>query len=121
MCKTRSSRRITIHTAAGPRELRLDPCMIPFINSLNENSRMDTLGCCCGHDRYHKTVVVTRKGRIWELISGIDIPRKRRYYLMDKEGLFYYIPEVEEHYALQRLSKRQKRVRSKEGQTMEWG
>ena len=56
-----------------------------------------TKSCCCGHGKYPKTVIVevgdSNKCVYMELISGIIIPRKKRFYKRDKFG-FYYIPET---------------------------
>jgi len=72
---------------------RIDPCMEDELRRLRE-SGIRTLACCCGHSRYHKTIVVPTGGEIIELFSGVKIPRKKRFYVKDKDG-FYYIPEVE--------------------------
>lgn len=75
--------------------VRTDACMKPLIFSLNQHG-YETAGCCCGHGRYTTTVVCrTKSGRHYDLISGVDIPRKKRYYLKDHNG-YYYIPEVVE-------------------------
>ena len=74
---------------------RLDNCMVNIIWFLN-NHGCKTLGCCCGHGKYPMTIVhESPNGKRWELFSGVEIPRKARFYLKDKEG-YYYIPEVVE-------------------------
>jgi len=73
---------------------RIDKCLIPIINHLN-NSNIKTLASCCGHGKYDTTIVVKdKKGNIFEFYSGVSLgSRKRnRYYKKDKDG-FYYIPE----------------------------
>ena len=35
-------------------------------------------------------------GQIFDLISEVDIPRKKKFYKKDKQG-YYYIPEVIEN------------------------
>ena len=43
--------------------------------------------CCCGHTKYQMTIVyqILSTNKIVELFSGIEIPRKRRFYKRDKE------------------------------------
>jgi hypothetical protein len=72
--------------------LRLDSCMADLISKLN-NQGKETLACCCGHEKYEKTVVCRFHGKNIELFSGIEIPRQKRFYIRDKEGI-YHIPEV---------------------------
>ncbi len=69
--------------------------VINFINL--ECPDVETLGCCCGHKKYPMTIVVRDKieGRIFDLMSGKTIPRKKRFYRSDKKGN-YYIPETVE-------------------------
>ena len=77
---------------------RIDPCMIPLVNWLKEHHYV-VMACCCGHSKYPMTVVVkgidTIKNQpfLFELLSGVDIPRKRKFYKKDKQG-YYYILEV---------------------------
>jgi hypothetical protein len=74
----------------------IDKEMRPLIKWLN-GAGYKTVACCFGHCKYPMTVIVEwRKNGIaeyMELFSGITIPRTRRFYLKDKQGL-YYIPEV---------------------------
>jgi len=71
---------------------KIDPCMVELITRLNEG--LQTLACCCGHGKYQRTIIFRNyEGRIIELITGIEIPRKKKFYKRDSEG-FYYIPEV---------------------------
>ena len=51
------------------------------------------LACCCGHKKYPMTIVVTNGKIIWDLISNEIIPRKKRFYIKDKQG-YYFIPEA---------------------------
>lgn len=75
---------------------RIDKCMKPLIKHLK---RIDynTHACCCGHNRYPMTIVVSGRfnGRevFYDLLSDIDIPRTRNFYKKDKQG-YYYIPEI---------------------------
>lgn len=72
---------------------RVDGCLANLIWYLN-NHGCETLGCCCGHGKYNISIVYkSPNGKIWDLISGIEIKRKKRFYLKDKQG-YYYIPEV---------------------------
>jgi hypothetical protein len=52
-----------------------------------------TLACCCGHNLYPRTVVVEKNGLPYEFYSGQFIPRKKRFYRRDAQGIFF-IPEV---------------------------
>ena len=58
---------------------------------------IETLGSCCGHGKYKKTIVVKLETGIFEWFSMKPIPRIRRFYRRDKQGRLghYYIPEVE--------------------------
>ncbi len=100
MCKKRSSKYIleknireNYHTKFT---FRVDACMTNIIYYLN-NHGCKTLGCCCGHGKYPMTIIhQSPNGKIWDLMSGIEIPRKKRFYLKDKEG-YYFIPELKTH------------------------
>ena len=70
----------------------VDKPMITLLQAINK-THLRTLGCCCGHGKYPMTIVVKDVVGVYELISGKPIPRKKRFYLKDKEG-FYYIPET---------------------------
>jgi len=76
----------------------VDDCIAKELVRLNEKG-IPTLGSCCGHNRYKKTIVVLgedNKTRI-EYFSKKVIPRKRRFYITCKEGKnkgYYYIPEI---------------------------
>lgn len=71
---------------------RIDPCMKNKLSMLSEIS-IPVLACCCGHGRYPETIIVDSPTGIYELNSGIKIPRKKRFYVKDKEG-HYHIPEM---------------------------
>ena len=74
---------------------RIDKCMVNFIGNLNARfTDLITVGCCCGHFRYPMTIICrSSNGRIFDLVSGVTIPRKRNFYKKDKLG-YYYIPEI---------------------------
>ena len=75
---------------------RIDKCLIPVIDRLNNLTNFKTLASCCGHGVYNSTVVVKDKlGNIFEFFSEVSLKSKKRnrYYKKDKDG-FYYIPEV---------------------------
>lgn len=74
--------------------LRVDENIAFMIYYLNSKG-IKTLACCSGHGRYRPTVIIEERGEIKELISGINIPRQRRFYMKDKKG-FYYLPEIDE-------------------------
>lgn len=90
MCLTRSSRYVEI----DGRRFKVDGCMADIIIDLNANG-FKTLGCCCGHGRYSKTIIVREfTGIIYEALSHTIIPRTRRFYRTYKDG-YYYIPEID--------------------------
>lgn len=78
-------------------DTRIDPCMRDLIKYLN-NAKIETLACCCGHGKYPKTIVIKlhpgcgEPGQM-ELLSMTRIPRNKRFYKRDKNGV-YFIPEV---------------------------
>lgn len=73
---------------------RLDFCIKNLIYVLN-NYGIKTIGCCCGHGKYNISIIYrSPNNKVWDLVSGIEIHRKKRFYLKDKEG-YYYIPEVQ--------------------------
>ena len=90
MCNKRST---VLYSGQGLK-FRIDPCMQSIISYLNTRG-LETLACCCGHGIYPMTIVVRHNtnGKPLEIFSTRFIPRKVRFYIMDKEG-FYYIPEV---------------------------
>ena len=72
---------------------KIDECMKNLIDYCKYYN-MKTLACCCGHDKYPRTLVIkTKQGNIVEVFSDIVLDRKKRFYLKDKEG-YYYIPET---------------------------
>ena len=77
----------------------IDKCMVSLIEFINSETHFRTLGCCCGHGKYRMTIIAENKKdhKIYEILSGGRIGRKRRYYFRDKAG-YYYIPEVERGY-----------------------
>lgn len=70
----------------------IDKCMKTFIENLKIFD-INVKACCCGHGRYPMTIVVETGGDYFDLVSGAEIPRIKRYYEKDKKG-YYYIPEV---------------------------
>ena len=75
----------------------IDKCMRILIENLNEyfGYDLDILVCCCGHSKYLISIIVREypSGRIYDFCSNLDIPRKKRFYVKDKQG-YYYIPET---------------------------
>lgn len=88
MCKRRKNKQC---------QNRIDNCMkglIKFLSRKNSIHYHETLACCCGHDKHPMTIVVKNKhGLIYDLVSLKVIPRKRRFYVRDKKGV-YFIPET---------------------------
>lgn len=71
---------------------RIDKCMRVFTSALYCSESVKAT--CCGHGVYPMTIVVEDDfGKMFDLISGVNIPRKRKFYKRDKNGM-YYIPEV---------------------------
>ena len=77
-------------------DTRIDPCMrilIQNINELSYSKEIQTVACCCGHGKYPMTILLKIDGRVFDIVSGKEIPRTRRFYKKDKDGV-YYIPET---------------------------
>ncbi len=75
---------------------QIDKCMRNLIEFIDEHSNViEVKACCCGHYKYQMSIIVKNQstGEIYDLMSGVDIPRKRKFYERDKQG-YYYIPEV---------------------------
>lgn len=72
----------------------IDPCMKKEIKKLNKQGVI-TLACCCGHGKYPKTIVIksSLNGMPVEKFTRQYIPRIRKFYKKDKQGV-YFIPEV---------------------------
>ena len=73
-------------------------------NRMSGTKTFKIVACCCGHQeefkgKYPMTIVCEYYDRksghqtFIEFISGKEIPRTRRFYKRDKQGV-YYIPEV---------------------------
>jgi len=74
---------------------RIDPCMKPLMKWLKKEG-YKTFGCCCGHGKYPMTIIMKDKlGLFFDTVSSKVIPRKKKFYKKDKQGV-YYIPEVSE-------------------------
>jgi len=73
---------------------RIDSCMRKEIEELNKKGII-TLACCCGHNKYPKTIVVKhqRTKQPYEYFTKQYILRKKRFYKKDNQG-YYYIPEA---------------------------
>ncbi len=83
---------------------RIDPCLWETIKFLQEFG-FQTLACCCGHGKYKPTVVYQNsKDEIFAAIvpkslpayilqGTMKMPRKKRFYRRDKDGVFF-IPEL---------------------------
>lgn len=77
---------------------RIDPCMRDYLDFVSITLNQIPRASCCGHGKYQKSVIIEKTNvlgevKYFELISGIEIPRKRKFYKRDKNN-FYYIPEV---------------------------
>lgn len=74
---------------------KIDKCMVNLLDVLKHGTNYKVVACCCGHRRYPMTIVckATKNGQLFELMHMIDLPRKKRAYVKDKQG-YYYIPET---------------------------
>ena len=96
MCQKRSTIDGIVLKNNKIKHIRLDQCIkhLPLVLSMNG---FDVCACCCGHGKYPLTVVCKNRARLsnnhFDLISGKDIPRNKRFYVRDKEG-YFYIPET---------------------------
>ena len=72
----------------------IDPCMEYLLEDLNSLG-IKTYASCCGHGKYNMTIIAkTQDGKkFYDLMSRKIIPRKKRFYKRDKQGV-YHIPEV---------------------------
>jgi hypothetical protein len=67
----------------------------------NKIKHLRVVACCCGHGVYPMTIIMENntlgshgKSKLYfDLVSGMEIPRKRNFYKKDKQG-YYYIPEL---------------------------
>lgn len=89
-------------------DTRIDPCMRSLVHFLKSEG-FPVISCCCGHQKKMNykgknisipmTIVVSSvpysEGPC-EVLSGVSIPRKKRFYKRNKQGV-YYIPEVMEN------------------------
>lgn len=71
----------------------MDVCMVNLVSMMELNG-MKPVASCCGHGKYKPSIVIQDRigGYHLELISGIVIPRKKRFYKKDKDG-YFFIPE----------------------------
>jgi len=96
MCDGRSSVKSSVFVNGKIKHIRVDRCIRHLPMALSMRG-FNVVGCCCGHGRYPLTVVCKNNAREtnnhYDLISGKDIPRSKRYYIRDKKG-YFYIPEV---------------------------
>jgi hypothetical protein len=95
MCKSKNSAKINIlKKNTYDASIRVDKCLRNIIVFINKETTWETLASCCGHQRYPATIVARDPfGRIFEIFSDKEIPRKRRFYRKDLDG-YYYIPET---------------------------
>lgn len=76
---------------------QIDKCIRALIGFLQQRD-YETVASCCGHGKYPVTVIIKQshngKPVFLEAFTETIIPRTRRFYVKDKEGI-YYIPEVQ--------------------------
>lgn len=83
---------------------RIDPCMKQTLHFL-EKFGFNILACCCGHGKYPQTIVYQNSGGetfaavvskslpAYLLQNTVRMPRKKRFYKRDLDGVFF-IPEI---------------------------
>lgn len=97
MCQKRSSINGMVLINGNLKTIRLDNCIkhLPF--SLSSQGYY-VVACCCGHGTYPLTVICKNRARKtknhFDLISGKDIFRDKKFYKLNKKNRLYYIPEV---------------------------
>ena len=73
---------------------RIDKCMENLMWCLYLWLVVPTVACCCGHGKYPMTILIKSEyGKIIEIVSDKEIPRKRNFYRKDKQE-YYFIPEA---------------------------
>ncbi len=70
----------------------IDPCMKNGVWVLSERFGINIVASCCGHKKYPMSIIIKDKLGVFELFSGKDIPRKKKFYKKDKQG-YYFIQE----------------------------
>jgi hypothetical protein len=88
MCKRGDTEEVVI----DGKSISIDRCLAYRVRLLQEQG-VKTLGSCCGHGVYQSTIIVLYDGKIYEHFSGQKIPRKKRFYRRDADGI-YFLPEV---------------------------
>ena len=93
MCEVGTMKEVIIQD----KSISVDSCIAETVQMINTelSNKIKTLGCCCGHGKYPKTIVVK------DLLTGINyeyftkkiIRRSRNLYYKDNEGIFH-LPEV---------------------------
>lgn len=102
MCNNRNSKKLNLYEMGKKRNnelvlldnsVKVDGCIANLLEILNSHN-IKTVASCCGHYRYPMTIIhKSPNGKFFELLSAIEIKRKRRFYKKDYEG-YYYIPET---------------------------
>jgi len=96
MCNSRNSTEVKLcvpRKYSGRTTIKVDKCLAPLIQFLNDLG-VHTLGACCGHGEFNPSIIAEHEGRQFDVFSGIEVGRLRRYYKRDKNSSFYHIPEV---------------------------
>ena len=77
---------------------RIDKCLFPLIQQINEKGLYQTISSCCGHGMYFPTIVVKDiSNNILEYFTKIRLkkPKRNRFYKKDKSNNHYYLnPEL---------------------------
>ncbi len=78
----------------------VDKCMKNLVKFINEETRFQTIMCCCGHGNYPSSLIVIdmKVARFCvtprDIFSGYQFKHgRRRFYKQDKDG-YYHIPEL---------------------------
>lgn len=78
----------------------MDKCMKQLVKFINQETRFQTMMCCCGHGKYPPSLIVidSRVAQFCntpqDIFSGFQFKHgRRKFYKKDKQG-YYYIPEL---------------------------
>lgn len=87
----------TVEVIIEGKSISVDSCLANDVKEINERSGWKTRGSCCGHGKYHKSIVLISRRfperGMREFYTGVPIPRKRNFYRKDADGI-YYLPEL---------------------------
>ena len=92
MCERGTTQEVII----DGKSISIDDCIADDVQAINTDGEFRTLGSCCGHGLYPRTIVVRDEHlpfKVLEYYTRVPVPRRRRFYRRDANG-FYFIPEI---------------------------